>query len=448
MINKTSNQTGMFSTLIASKAGKHSPALQGMACLAEISKISILILIFVFAVLAGKGLAAANNQAQNLADSTDASKEQQAAHRLKMLRMLDMLEKVDQLDRMDFNDALLKAENCALARKFKCAEAELKKAKSFLHSPEDQKIYMLKKDKVKLCQELARADKCARSRSYKCAEKHLSLARKLSHSGQDEELVKISLSLLETERDIEEQEIRARRESELAEMRAQAQERRNRPSTGEIFMAALSSSVDDFSNDMEEINNRQQEIARQFDRRHEEYLARQRAEENRRREIYARQQQELSRQAAIREEQRRNQELARQRQAAEAARKSKSQAEVTISPGHGTVAVGNTMTVTATTNEDNGCWDGKNFRGLPCVKYRTYEKNEKTYFKITNTCDRRLYVSWCANGRGGADGLAGGQTKIKSEYVTNASTKVLAVGSDNPGEDWTCKDLVGWDSCN
>ena len=103
------------------------------------------------------------------------------------------------------------------------------------------------------------------------------------------------------------------------------------------------------------------------------------------------------------------------------------------------VTIGSSM---ANAADDNGCWSGQHSSG-PCLEYSTYEKNDKTYFKLHNTCDARLYIGWCADDKCGVDGLRSGQTKTKYEYVTNARTTAWAVGSNNPSQDWVCKDIIG-----
>ena len=91
----------------------------------------------------------------------------------------------------------------------------------------------------------------------------------------------------------------------------------------------------------------------------------------------------------------------------------------------------------------DGCWSGR-YSGGSCLEYRTYEKNNKTYFKLTNVCDQRLYMKWCADNKCGADGLSAGQTKTKYEYITNARTSAKAVGSNKGSQDWVCTEGYNW----
>jgi hypothetical protein len=106
------------------------------------------------------------------------------------------------------------------------------------------------------------------------------------------------------------------------------------------------------------------------------------------------------------------------------------------------VSLGVTMqALPASASNDDGCWSGK-YSGGSCVQYSTYEKNNKTYFKITNKCDRRLYIKWCADKKCGADGLPGGATRTRYEFVTNAVTSVKGVGSTKGSQDWVCAGKV------
>ena len=92
--------------------------------------------------------------------------------------------------------------------------------------------------------------------------------------------------------------------------------------------------------------------------------------------------------------------------------------------------------------DDKGCWSGRHSTGS-CLEYNTHVKDNKTYFKLSNICDERLYMRWCADDKCGVDGLRASQTKTKYEYVTNATTKAWAIGSNNPSSDWVCKDRIG-----
>jgi hypothetical protein len=92
--------------------------------------------------------------------------------------------------------------------------------------------------------------------------------------------------------------------------------------------------------------------------------------------------------------------------------------------------------------DEKGCWSGRHSNGS-CLNYSTYEKNNKTYIKLKNVCSDRLYMKWCADDKCGADGLRGGQTKTKYEYITNARVRTWAVGSNKPMSDWVCNDRVG-----
>jgi hypothetical protein len=95
--------------------------------------------------------------------------------------------------------------------------------------------------------------------------------------------------------------------------------------------------------------------------------------------------------------------------------------------------------------EDDGCWSGRRPNGDPCIEYNTYVKDDTTYFKISNVCDQRLYIRWCAGDRCGVSGLRGGATTTEYERVTNVSTKVWAVGSNKSSYDWVCNDRMnGW----
>lgn len=105
-----------------------------------------------------------------------------------------------------------------------------------------------------------------------------------------------------------------------------------------------------------------------------------------------------------------------------------------------TIMATNVMPVLAA--DADGCWSGRHRDGS-CLEYRTYVKDNKTYFKLTNVCADRLYIRWCANDRCGADGLRGGQTKTKYEYVTNATTKTWATGSNKSLKDWVCAGKAG-----
>ena len=87
--------------------------------------------------------------------------------------------------------------------------------------------------------------------------------------------------------------------------------------------------------------------------------------------------------------------------------------------------------------DSDGCWSGRHSQGS-CLEYSTYMKDNKTYFELHNVCDERLYVRWCADKKCGVDGLRGGQSKTKYEYVTYASERVRAIGSNTPSKDWVC----------
>ncbi|GAA6129643.1 hypothetical protein [Halopseudomonas sabulinigri] len=93
------------------------------------------------------------------------------------------------------------------------------------------------------------------------------------------------------------------------------------------------------------------------------------------------------------------------------------------------------------TPDAKGCWNGLNTQGS-CLEYSTQEKDGKTYFRLTNVCNERLYMKWCANEFCGADSLRAGQSKSKYESVTQASTMATAVGSTMPGNDWVCAGRV------
>jgi len=94
--------------------------------------------------------------------------------------------------------------------------------------------------------------------------------------------------------------------------------------------------------------------------------------------------------------------------------------------------------------DDDGCWSGKHSSGS-CLEYFTYVKNKKTYFELTDVCDQRLYMSWSAGSKGGADSLKAGQTKKKYEYITGAYNSAKATGSNRPSKDWVCAGKVlGW----
>ena len=94
--------------------------------------------------------------------------------------------------------------------------------------------------------------------------------------------------------------------------------------------------------------------------------------------------------------------------------------------------------------DSDGCWSGRHSGGS-CLKYESYEENNKTYIILTNLCNDRLYVKWCANDKCGADSLNSGQTKKKYEYVTNARVRAIAVGSNISSKDWVCAGKVsGW----
>ena len=108
----------------------------------------------------------------------------------------------------------------------------------------------------------------------------------------------------------------------------------------------------------------------------------------------------------------------------------------------GILSVIATSTTPVMAADDKGCWSGRHSAGS-CLDYSTYVKDNKTYFKLTNKCDERLYMRWCADDKCGVDGLRRSQTKTKYEYVTNATTKAWAIGSNNPSSDWVCKDRIG-----
>lgn len=103
------------------------------------------------------------------------------------------------------------------------------------------------------------------------------------------------------------------------------------------------------------------------------------------------------------------------------------------------IAVSGSMPLMAA--DSDGCWSGRHSGGS-CLEYRTYEKANKTYFKLTNVCTDRLYMRWCADKSCGADSLRAGQTKKKYEYVTSARTMAKAVGSNKPSKDWVCTGKV------
>lgn len=92
--------------------------------------------------------------------------------------------------------------------------------------------------------------------------------------------------------------------------------------------------------------------------------------------------------------------------------------------------------------DDKGCWSGQHSNG-PCLEYSSYIKNNKTYVELTNICTDRLYMKWCVGNKCGADGLRGGQTKKKYEYITNARVQAWAIGSNRSSSDWTCKSRMG-----
>ncbi len=93
------------------------------------------------------------------------------------------------------------------------------------------------------------------------------------------------------------------------------------------------------------------------------------------------------------------------------------------------------------TPDAQGCWNGQHTQGS-CLEYRTHEKDGKTYFELTNVCSERLYMKWCADKLCGADSLRAGETKTKSEFVSQASIMARAVGSTMPGSDWVCAGRV------
>ncbi|MCG9714185.1 hypothetical protein L1D29_15295 [Shewanella insulae] len=101
-----------------------------------------------------------------------------------------------------------------------------------------------------------------------------------------------------------------------------------------------------------------------------------------------------------------------------------------------------TFSTAAIAADDKGCWSGSHSNGS-CLKYSSYEKDNKTYIELRNACTDRLYMKWCADDKCGVDGLRGGQTKKKYEYTTNARVRAWAVGSNNPSSDWVCNDRVG-----
>jgi len=103
-------------------------------------------------------------------------------------------------------------------------------------------------------------------------------------------------------------------------------------------------------------------------------------------------------------------------------------------------------TTTAMAADSDGCWSGR-YSGGSCLQYHTYQKDNKTYIKLRNVCDERLYVKWCVGSSCGADSLYEGQTKTKYEYITNARVRTMAVGSNKPSKDWVCAGKVrGWNS--
>lgn len=112
----------------------------------------------------------------------------------------------------------------------------------------------------------------------------------------------------------------------------------------------------------------------------------------------------------------------------------------------GSVLLGLCVMVTLSTEaiaaDNKGCWSGRHSNGS-CLKYRSYEKNNKTYIELSNVCTERLYMKWCADDKCGEDGLKGGQTKKKYEYTTNARVRAWAIGSNNPSSDWVCNDRIG-----
>ena len=87
--------------------------------------------------------------------------------------------------------------------------------------------------------------------------------------------------------------------------------------------------------------------------------------------------------------------------------------------------------------DEDGCWSGRHSTG-PCLEYSTYVKKNKTYFKLRNVCDQRLYMRWSAGSKAGVDSLRGGQTKKKYEYITGAYNSAKAIGSNRPSKDWVC----------
>jgi len=89
---------------------------------------------------------------------------------------------------------------------------------------------------------------------------------------------------------------------------------------------------------------------------------------------------------------------------------------------------------------NDGCWSGYR-AGVACLQYSSYEKNEKTYIKLTNVCHKRLYMGWCAGKQCGADGLRGGQEKTKYEFIIGEPVTASAVGSTKPSQDWVCRDI-------
>lgn len=95
--------------------------------------------------------------------------------------------------------------------------------------------------------------------------------------------------------------------------------------------------------------------------------------------------------------------------------------------------------------DSDGCWTGRHSNGY-CLKIDSvYEDGNKTFIELTNQCTDRLYMRWCANDRCGADGLRGGQTKKKYEFVTNARVRAAAIGSKIPSKDWVCSGKYdGW----
>ncbi|MFT2092532.1 hypothetical protein [Paraglaciecola sp. 2405UD69-4] len=102
------------------------------------------------------------------------------------------------------------------------------------------------------------------------------------------------------------------------------------------------------------------------------------------------------------------------------------------------------ITLSASASNDDGCWNGRHSKG-PCLEYGSYEQNNKTYIILSNVCNERLYVKWCADLKCGSDHIRGGEQKKKYEFVTDAYISVKAIGSKKAKQDWVCSSKVpGW----